>query len=372
MTMGKINLGNMYRHTQKLYLKWGDSLIGEIDNRNQVRFTGGNIICNGIIPNKLFWDDREFREFLSDRIISKNRRDIQFILKRLGMAEYDEIEIAKRTRAFNLNDRFWIAYHPDESYETTFISIFVEFFNNFKYPFGDAISSPGGQNEKNYMYKDGEFGIVKKRLHPYSTDTESEVIVYRLAKLLGVRCCLAKMVDAERVFSRYEYDFVINYMIHARRFLKDIVMNRQDYRELSKYFRSATDDIRRMIILDFITLQDDRHLSNWGILMDDYGNASMYNLYDNGRSLMYEYTPKMANDILSNPVKYSNSFGLVGTYYDNILDIREETKLVDLVNTNINNKDIVSCFEGLRLDNWKKEASIQYINWALNEIKKLG
>lgn len=360
--------------SKKLYLKWDNTIIGEINQDNQVEFMGktDNIICNQIIPKNLHWSSGEFREFLADRIISRNRRDIEKILARLQLVQYDEVEIAKITRAFNLADKFWISLRPNEDYKETFIDIFINVFNNFKIGIGDPTSSPSGQNEKSYAFHDEGFGIVKKRLHPYSTDAESEVIVYRLAKILGVSCCYAEMIDNDRVFSEFNYDFNSQYLIHARTLLKGMTLERQDYRELSKYFSRFKYDIAKMIIIDFITLQDDRHLSNWGVLIDYHGDSRMYDLYDNGRSLLYESTPEIAEYILKDPIKYSNSFGIVGTYYDNIMDIREETKLTQLINININNRQIKNCFIGLKLPKWKVEANIQYINWALKEIERLG
>jgi len=59
--------------------------------------------------------------------------------------------------------------------------------------------------------------------------------------------------------------------------------------KLSKCLDISTflsDDISRMILADFITRQDDRHLSNMAIKMNDVGE-SIYPLYDNGRSLFY-------------------------------------------------------------------------------------
>ena len=72
---------------------------------------------------------------------------------------------------------------------------------------GDSIDSPDGCNVKRYGVYEGSYGIYKKRLHPLSTDVESEVAVYQLASRIGVPCCQAIQVDEDTVFSKFEYDF---------------------------------------------------------------------------------------------------------------------------------------------------------------------
>ena len=50
-------------------------------------------------------------------------------------------------------------------------------------------------------------------------------------------------------------------------------------------------DFYKMIFLDFLTLQNDRHLSNFAIKINSKTRQeSFYPLYDNGRSLFYQDT----------------------------------------------------------------------------------
>ena len=45
--------------------------------------------------------------------------------------------------------------------------------------------SPEGVNIKRYAVSNGSYGILKDRMHPFSTDVESEVAVFNIGKLLG-------------------------------------------------------------------------------------------------------------------------------------------------------------------------------------------
>ena len=60
-----------------------------------------------------------------------------------------------------------------------------------------------------------------------------------------------------------------------------------------------------MVLLDFITRQVDRHLSNIAIEIGE-GCESFYPLYDNGRSLFYEDT----EETVQNAVVYNITLSL--------------------------------------------------------------
>lgn len=368
----------MSRQAEKAYLKWNDIVIGVIGQENQVRFIGntGNATCDSVIPEKLFWSEGQFRKFLRYRIANGKRNDVIEAAQELGLKKYydeiDEIELIKLTRGFSLNDRFWIAMYPSENRMNTFTDLFIGTFGNLKAQVGDPVYSPAGRNEKGYAYINNNIGIAKKRLHQGSTDVENEVVVSRLARILGVSCCYAAMLDWDWVYSKYDYDINNEAMIHAGNILQDVELVRQDYGELAALLPQYKYDIAKMILLDFITLQTDRHLGNWGILIDGNGASKMSYLFDNGRSLFYDSTPEMANKILNNPMQNVPKFGSEGSYFDSIVSIREEMQLTGCINTNIDPIRIGQCFEGLNIEPWKVEAGIQYINWALQEIRELG
>lgn len=57
----------------------------------------------------LFW--------LGDRVFPKEREGSSALLKAIGLSEYDEWEIAKKTRATTYNDDYWLSDDPSDRYE---------------------------------------------------------------------------------------------------------------------------------------------------------------------------------------------------------------------------------------------------------------
>jgi len=314
----------------------------------------------------LDFDIKDFGDFLGHRVFSENRRDSRMLLARMGLVDYDVFDIAKRTRAFSLSDKLWIAYSENEEFETTFKAVFQELYNNKINQKGDSISSPCGQNEKRYIFnEDGSFGIAKKRLHPFSDDAKNEVLIYRLASKLGVKCCSAEMINEEAVFSKYEFDLNKNYLVPARYILEGKNIDCATFEDLvfgklAKY----QDDINRMILLDFLTLQDDRHLSNWAFIYN--GETEIYPLFDNGRCLFYESDEQAARQVLAEPEAGATSCGLVGNYYDLIQIMKKHFDLEKLVDLDVNIDD---CFDGLDYAPWKVQAIKDWWSWAVEEIK---
>ena len=74
-------------------------------------------------------------------------------------------------------------------------------------------------------------------------------------------CLAACRIDKDTVFFAFLYDFSKEYVVHFRR-LFDGVRSDNEYKNLISVRPQYKDNIARMILLDFITKQDDRHLSN--------------------------------------------------------------------------------------------------------------
>ncbi len=354
------------------FLKWENDVIGTIDNMNAVTFTKPeyNEVVSLYVGGAKKWTPEQFSEFLSERVVSRDRRDIEKLLFRCGLSHYDVLRIAEITRGIHPKDLLWIASHEDEKLDTVITAVFDSVFHQKIDLTGDSIDTPEGYNIKRYGVYDGHYGIYKQRISPLSTDVESEVAVYLLAQKLNVPCCPAYRIDKDTVFSAFLYDFSKEYIVHFRR-LFDGARSDNEYQNLITVRPQYKDDIARMIILDFITRQDDRHLSNIAIKMSGESEA-FYPLYDNGRSLFYEDTEEMVAQSVANPVTFATSFGYCGTYYDFVCEIaKERGGLNGLVNLEITKDDIydilvASGFKGYRLD-----GALQWILKTIQIIQEL-
>ncbi len=355
------------------YLKWCNTVVGIIKPNNSVQFIVPNLnpIVSIYTKGKTEWSESEFKEFLRDRLPSKNRRDIEKILFRCGLADYDEIKLAGETRAFNAKDLFWISFNKNELMEDILKGVLEQIFIKKLDIDGGTIVSPDGLNIKRYGVSNGNYGIYKKRLHPLSTDVESEVAVYGLSRLLGVKCCQAWLVkDANEVvaFSKFEYNFANEYIVHARNFFADKERLENEYENLVNKFPLSKNEIRQMILLDFITRQTDRHLSNVAMIFSSLG-MEFYSLYDNGRSLFYEDSEEFISKAINNIPLYSSEFGPVGTYFDYVQEIGKEANISKLINIDISKDTIYRIYANAGLRGYKLEGSTEWAYRALQVLK---
>lgn len=355
------------------YLKWDNVILGEIKNEEVIFDYDKNSVpslVNTIVGDNNYWTKDQYVAFLRERVVSSTRRDIEKILNRLNMIKYDIIEISHKTHAINPKDMFWISSEKEtgltEAINGTFVNIFKHNINIQ----GSSIYSPDGQNEKAYGINNKSYGIIKKRLSPVITDTESEVAVYNIGKLLGVRVCPAWFVSPHEIFSKFTYDFSKEYLVHARSYFENKSPVGDLYKGLIELFPHMKDDIDRMCLLDFITRQDDRHLSNIGILNTASGTV-LYDLYDNGRSLFYEDTEDMVEDSVADIINYSTTFGNIGTYYDVIEEIAKNRKISQLINLNIKECEIMQLLEESRFKGYRLDGSFEWIRKSLKILKEM-
>lgn len=353
------------------FLKWDNEIIGTIDSANGVAFLKPdyNEVVLLYTKGANAWTPEQFTEFLSERVVSRDRRDIERILFRCGLSYYDVLQIAQITRGIHPKDLIWIAYSEDEKLETAMTNVFQSVFLQRIDLVGDSIDTPEGYNIKRYGVYNGKYGIYKQRINPLVTDVESEIAVYLLAQKLGVPCCPAYRADKDTVFSEFLYDFSKEYIVHFRR-LFDGARGENEYQNLVSARPQYKDDIARMILLDFITRQDDRHLSNIAIKMSA-SNESFYPLYDNGRSLFYEDTEEMVVNALSSPATYATSFGFAGTYWDYVQQIATERgTLSNLIDLTITEKEITDILKESGFKGYRYDGALRWIIKAIEMIKE--
>lgn len=352
------------------YLKWKNDVIAEINSDYSVDFLTeqGALFTN---PDSLIthWSREQFKAFLDDRIVSSQRRDIEYILFQYGLNTYNTFRIAEITKAINARDLLWVSDNAYDSFADAVTDVFESVFIKKIDMVGDSINTPDGCNVKRYGVYNNKYGIYKNRLHPLSTDVESEVAVYKLAKRLGVPCCKAVQTDENTVFSEFEYDFAAEQIIHFRRlFETDEKRSANELTNLLNKRPAFKNDFYKMIFLDFLTLQNDRHLSNFAIKINSKTRQeSFYPLYDNGRSLFYQDTEETIERTCQNPAEYCTTFGTEGSYYDHITDILSaEPEAIGLIDLSVTEEELYqimkeSGFKGKNLDG--------AVKWVSNGIK---
>lgn len=352
------------------FLKWGDEVIGIIDMAGAVSFSASSYhkVVGLHTHGAASWTPEQFREFLTERVVSRDRRDIERILFRMGLSQYDVPQIAEITRGIHPKDLLWIARSEDERLEDAMTDVFSSVFLRRIDMVGDSIDTPEGYNIKRYGVFNGKYGIFKQRISPLTTDAESEVAVSLLAEKLGVPVCPAVRVSKDTVFSEFLFDFSREYVVHFRR-LFDGARSDNEYRNLVGVRPQYREEIQRMILLDFITRQDDRHLSNIAVKVSG-GAESFYALYDNGRSLFYEDTEEMVRQAVANPAAYATTFGYAGTYWDYVQEIAEEPgRLGGLINLEITEGDVRDILTEAGFSGYRFDGALKWILRTMDMVR---
>ena len=356
-----------------MYLKWENELIGNINietNEVEIFNTNLNPTIKNLFQGKTFLTSYEWRSFLEDRIVSRGRRDIEKILFRCGISQYDPVKIAKFTRAINVKDKCWISFDLQEKYEDIVNKSLGTILLRNQNIEGDSINSPNGQHIKSYGVYNGKFGIYKKRLHPLSTDVESEVAVFLLALKMNIPCCPAFKVDKDTIFSEFLYDFNKESLVHFRNLFLDGQRGENEVENFLEVRPQYETELFQMLVLDFITHQDDRHLSNYGIKISG-DNESFYPLYDNGNSLFFEDDEELVKLKCDDPIMHCCSFGPVGTQWDALNHLIERNpELINSVNLNISCEEIEEILNKAQITGYRYDGAKTWIQKSILTIKE--
>ena len=333
------------------FIKWQNNTIGIIYNHDLVGFINPNLnaAVKKLTKGKTSWSADEYKNFLSDRIVSKHRNDIENILSKLNLYDYDIIEIAEKTCAFNYKDSFWIASSESDRCENKL----AEFFSNI---IGVSLNEGA---KKSLGISNGKYGIFKNRLGT-SADIESEIACYNLGKLLNVNICPVWRVSKDVIFSEFIYDFSKEYLVDARSLLTKEERSEDLHADLCSKFPHLTDDIDKIYIFDFITQQIDRHV-NLDIKIDDKGGMSLYPLYDNGRSLFWGGDDEIRIERAIKNIKISNT----------VEKIAKHKKISSIVNLNISQREVVNILSKSGFTGYKLDICSKWIDGTIEILKNI-
>ena len=250
---------------------------------NSIRVTG--VINKQLIPLPIHRNVVSFPVWLNNRLMMSYRRDVVKLFTCLGVVGLRNMLLC--TRAISLLDNYWVKPLNEV--------IIWERVSPYRNPLNELVANysiTGTINGKNisaspdfstggsfikcwkkvngniYLYKAGSDGALNSGKEPYS-----EYLYYELGKRLGLDVVEYEIVEyKDRVCTRcknlcsedeglYEIADMYPY-VNDYEFLLKTRLSKEPYKDQIK-------KLVDMLLLDFLTLNTDRHLGNIGVIVDN-------------------------------------------------------------------------------------------------------
>ena len=249
--------------------------------------------------------------WLETRAIDSHRANSRLLKKALRLAEKDDISTVLHVNAATITDTYWVrAIGSKLKYED--VRFNNDYFSNLALKglyssFNSAANRKDtktpeltniGSFEKCWKLKDGKWWIYKSA---NQKEQFSELFVYELGKVLGMN--MAHYERGDKCVKSLDFTDSAKVIFEpATAFMGD----EEDYikvvEKLKELCPNAIPDYIKMIFLDTITANPDRHTGNFGF-MRDAESGELIGLapnFDNNMALIARGYPtgKSANDIL--------------------------------------------------------------------------
>lgn len=293
---------------------------------NSAHLPVGVPVVNGIA------DRRELHAWWMARAIPASRLGLKEALEKMNVS--DTAEMLGKSFGLNLSDQYWVL--PDElnlNWDS------VNFFDNeFSEDIGNILiglqndsddinymspdAASDGWLKKKWRIVDGERVLFKGGSGSYLQEPYNEVLATAVMKRLGISCAEYSLtLIGDKPYSACK-DFITSEteLITAHNIIKSVKKPNnksvyEHYIDCCKEF--GIDDIcgsiDRMLTLDYIIVNEDRHLNNFGLIRNaetlEYISAAP--IYDNGTSMWFntatKYIKAGARGIASKPFKTNHS-----------------------------------------------------------------
>lgn len=249
--------------------------------------------------------------WLRHRTIPANRAYAQNFLSKNGLSENDFIGILQICKGLSLTDCYWVTY-PNDQKTFAEVNLFDNRFSQvlsqiaftgygsspaFKFRSSPEFTTNGmlpkawrRKEGKVLLYKGGTSGLANTGKEPYSEFYAAQVaeamgiphVTYGLSKWKGQLCSTCEL------FTSKDISFVPASTLISTSRISQIIDWFDDH--------GWKNDLADMLVLDAIIRNTDRHLGNFGFLVDNHTNQLLRPapIFDNGLSL---YCYVMDNDL---------------------------------------------------------------------------
>lgn len=293
---------------------------------NQSHLPVGVPTINGIA------DRRELHAWWLARAIPASRLGLKEALERMNVS--GTAEMLGKSFGLNLSDHYWVL---PEKIELDWHSI--NFFENeFSEDIGNILiglksdsddinymspdSASDGWLKKKWRIVDGDRVLFKAGSGSYQQEPYNEVLATSIMKRLGIDCAEYNLtLIGDKPYSECK-DFVTSEteLVTAHNILKSVKKpnNKSVYehyidccKELG--ITNIQHGLNQMLTLDFIIVNEDRHLNNFGLIRnaETLEYISVAPIYDNGTSMWFNTATKSikagAREIGSKPFKTNHA-----------------------------------------------------------------
>ena len=251
--------------------------------------------------------------WLSSRAIDSSRPNSRLLKKALRLAEKDDISTVAHVNAATITDNYWIRpIGSDLIYND--VKFFDDYFSNLALKgnydsFNKAATSKKsrtpeltnvGSFEKCWKLRDGKWWMYKKATH---NEMFSELFVYELGKELCFNMAIYERGNGFIKSLDFTDGATVNFE-HASTFMRDNEEYLDVIEALKDIYPEAIPDYIRMIFMDTITANPDRHTNNFGLLRDTTTGKfiGFAPNYDNNMALIsrgYPSKPKSSDMMIS-------------------------------------------------------------------------
>lgn len=307
----------------------------------------------GVNVRKGLVDRAAFNEWWIDRSIPASRSGIREALETLEIASTRMLLV--RCYGLSLSDQYWIC--PEGSgLQWDDINFFE---NTFSDDIGDVLfgahkkqnalnfSSPDntsdGNLKKRWKIMDGKRVLVKGGSNPFRQQPFNEVIACKVMERLNIPHIDYQVIWNQGAPYSVCEDFITKdtELIPAWRILH--VQKRSNSTSVYRHFLNCCETIGikdvvpfldRMIVLDYLIANEDRHFNNFGALRnaETLEWLGMAPIYDSGSSLGYDKLPiqiRAEKDVTCKPFKnhHKEQLGLVSSFdwidFEKLSDMEE-------------------------------------------------
>lgn len=290
-----------------------------------------------LLPLSLNDNLENLSSWLRHRVIPSKRAFAGNFLAKLGLNEKDTKGIIDICKGLSLNDSYWIVeekfkgtFAENNLYDNKFSQTLslMAFTGYGSYVKSTFRSSPefttGGMlakcwrrvNGKILLFKSGTQGFANSGNEPYSEYYACQIaeamgldfVKYNLSKWKGYLCSTCEL------FTDKDTSYIpVAYFVNSNK-IKDIL---DFYKNLGE---SYYNDLISMLIFDAVVCNTDRHLGNFGFLIDNQKNEIIGTapIFDNGLSL---FCYAMEDDI-ANLDKYADTRN--PALYDSFIFVAKE------------------------------------------------